>query len=219
MSQANTALPRHVIQQGSSKRNMALFDKLFTDGTYCAPGAGDGTSKQRGFTIIELIIVVTVILIIAAIVIPSLLRSKMLANESSAAASLRTITTAESTYAANWGSGYAASLANLGGAAPCMPATPAAGCIIDPLLSTGTFTKSGYVFKGVGTLVDPNGVLQGFELNATPSAYQVSGMRAFCDDQSGVLKYVLNGSAPIGVAAGSCAAVPNVIGVSGPVGN
>ena len=50
--------------------------------------------KQKGFSLIELLIVVAIILIIAAIAIPNFLRSRMRANEASAVASIRVINTA-----------------------------------------------------------------------------------------------------------------------------
>jgi prepilin-type N-terminal cleavage/methylation domain-containing protein len=174
--------------------------------------------KQKGFSLIELLIVVAIILIIAAIAIPNLLRSKIAANETSAEGSVRTINTAEVTYSSSWGSGFSVGLPQLGGAAPCLAASSGAACLIDPLLSVAPNTKSGYVFNAAGTLL-VNGVLNGFEVNATPSTVQTTGVRAFCADQTGLIQFVTPGAAAIGVAPGACAAVANVPGVSGPIGN
>jgi prepilin-type N-terminal cleavage/methylation domain-containing protein len=71
-------------------------------------------NKQKGFSLIELLIVVAIILIIAAIAIPNLLRSKMAANEASAVASLRTYNTAIVEYSVTYGTDPSTNLSALG---------------------------------------------------------------------------------------------------------
>ncbi len=73
--------------------------------------------KQKGFSLIELLIVVAIILIIAAIAIPNLLRAKIAANQSAAVGTLRTISSAEETFSSTYSDGFTITLTQLGGAA------------------------------------------------------------------------------------------------------
>lgn len=67
----------------------------------------DNLKRNKGFSLLELLIVVAIILIIATIAIPSLLRSRQSANESSAVANIRNLNTAEVTYSSANHSNYA----------------------------------------------------------------------------------------------------------------
>ncbi len=57
-------------------------------------------NKQQGFSLIELLIVVAIIAIIAAIAVPSMLTSRMAANEAGAIQGCRTLGSAEAAFAA-----------------------------------------------------------------------------------------------------------------------
>ncbi len=138
--------------------------------------------RQKGFSLIELLIVVAIILIIAAIAIPNLLRSKMAANEASAVGSLRTLNTACLEYSTTYG-GYPHSLANLG---PGSPATSAAADLIDSVLASQT--KTGYIFTYTPGATDANGNVLSYSIAANPITRGTTGQRGFYTDQTGVIR-------------------------------
>jgi type IV pilus assembly protein PilA len=143
--------------------------------------------RNRGFSLIELLIVVAIILIIAAIAIPSLIHSRMAANEASAVYSLRTIHTAQTTYALTYPQvGYADDLSKLGGVNPNPPTSSASG-ILDWLLGCPSqpCPKSGYKFYISSTTGTP---VSEYTANGQPAVPGQSGIRGFCVDTTGVVK-------------------------------
>src|ERR1700681_3596313 len=137
-------------------------------------------NKQKGFSLIELLIVVAIILIIAAIAIPNLLRSKMAANEASAVGSLRTINTSSVAFSTTYGN-YPHILKDLG---PATAPTSTAAALIDSALVTGS--KSGYTFTYAAATT-----YQQYSILASPITAGVTGQRYFYTDQSGVIRVTL----------------------------
>jgi prepilin-type N-terminal cleavage/methylation domain-containing protein len=140
--------------------------------------------KQKGFSLIELLIVVAIILIIAAIAIPNLLRARIAANESSAVASIRTLNTAQISYNSAYPTvGFAGTLGALAGTT-CAPPTSASACLIDTNLAGGQ--KAGYNFAMAVTT--SGSVNSGYQASADPQVANQTGVRFFCSFEDGVLR-------------------------------
>ena len=147
--------------------------------------------NQNGFSLIELLIVVAIILIIAAIAIPSLMRSKIQANEAAAVETLRTLDSSVVMYSTSYG-GFPRTLAEMGPSSGGAT-TSAAADLIDSVLSTGV--KSGYKFAYAVVSSDPLGNVISYSITATPLQAGVTGQRSFYTDQSGTIRSTANGTA------------------------
>jgi hypothetical protein len=157
-----------------------------------------GRIGGRGLAIAGLVIgyiqfaMIPFILIIAAIAIPNLLRSRIAANEASAVSAVRTLNTAEAVWQSQHEvQGYSCSLAQLGPAG--VPGAPAdAAGYIDGKLASGF--KSGYRISLRGCEPDtPNEPAKRYMVIAEPSAPGQSGVRAFCADESGIVRFSKDG--------------------------
>ncbi|MGA3293062.1 MAG: prepilin-type N-terminal cleavage/methylation domain-containing protein [Candidatus Acidiferrales bacterium] len=159
-----------------------------------------------GFSLIELLIVVAIILIIAAIAIPSLLRSRIAANEASAVANLRTMTTGAEVYNTTYANGYPPNSAVLGGTGTTPSCNGA--LIVDNTIVSAPNQKSGYVFGYTGeegnvTVATGCGApgFNGFLATAAPISTGITGIRSFCSSEPGEIQYDETGAVATSEAA------------------
>lgn len=132
--------------------------------------------KDKGFTLVEIMVVIAVIVVIAAIGIPGIMRQRVNANEASAAAALKTLSAAAVTYRASHTT-YPFQLSDL--------YQPNAE-YIDSSLASGS--RQGYNYTLTGNE-------DGFNITAVPSKPNITGTRYYFVDSDGVIRSSSTGPA------------------------
>ena len=147
-------------------------------------------NRQRGFTLMELLIVMSIMIILMLIAIPNFISMKAQADETSAIQSLRAIYQAQIQYQTDFpANGFACALPALGGNASAGPPSAQAAQVLQGDLATGQ--KSGYTFNIVNctkVTVNNQDMYTSYEATAVPQSIGKSGHRGFCIDQAGEIK-------------------------------
>jgi len=163
--------------------------------------------------------IISTILIIAAIAIPNLLRSKISANESAAASTVRTINTSQVSYSTTYPEhGYARDLATLGPgpSGSCNgEGTAEHACLLDNILAGTQCTagqwssKAGYKYN-VSAVCDSGGLCSSYVITATPIIFGSTGRKSFCATSDAVVRFRYDEPRSTPLTADECAEWPPI---------
>ncbi|MGA3048749.1 MAG: prepilin-type N-terminal cleavage/methylation domain-containing protein [Terracidiphilus sp.] len=149
------------------------------------------TTLPNGFTLMELLIVMAIIAILMLIAIPTVGSLTKKANDLSAVQSIHAIQQAEIQYSSTYPSnGFACTLPALGGDPNGGPPSATGAQILQGDLTSGF--KSGYIFTiACKDKVTVNSIdrYNSYAITAVPQTVGKTGDRAFCSDQSGMIKF------------------------------
>jgi type II secretory pathway pseudopilin PulG len=189
--------------------SLSQLAKAVTPSVICAYGEEKAIREASMSNSVD----VTAVLVVAAVAIPNLLRSKIAANEASAVGSVRTVNTAQVTYAAMYPQrGFAPNLATFG-TDPRGPNTGSpdhAGLLGEPLANEtctadAWCTKSGFQFR-VTSLCKQH-LCKEYVVLATPVDSN-TGTRSFCSTSDGVIRSKPGAPLPSPVTVSECRAWP-----------
>ena len=174
---------------------------------FCHPVETADMNTPRGFTLIELMIVIAIIAIIAAVAIPSLLRSRMTANETAAIASCRAFSEAEEIFHRSDydGDGVLEYTTKMSGNFSLLETVAGTDdlTLIDKAFAMAegdpgavTSNRAGYVFTiltsqgaaaagGTKVYINSGNMIYGFAMSALPAAYDGTGRNNFMINNSG----------------------------------
>ena len=173
--------------------------------------------KQKGFSLIELLIVVAIILIIAAIAIPNLLRARISANDAAAASTIRTINTAEVTFSTSYvAAGFAPTLTVLGpNGTACTAPTATSSCLVDNVVgcTLAACPKGGYNYM-LGSTAPAAVPVPDYTASASPLGVGTTGSHNYCSNTDAVVR--MNAVTPavaykVAETAANCAAIANYV--------
>jgi type IV pilus assembly protein PilA len=146
---------------------------------------------ETGFTLIELLIVMSIMLILMALAVPQMLKVKKNADQTSAVQTMRTIGSAELSYASSYqGNGFGCPLSVLGGD-PKVGAPTAQAAQLLPADLAATGQKSGYTFTvtcGSKTTINNQDVYNSVEIFGIPQTVGKTGDNGYCSDENNVIK-------------------------------